>query len=629
MSTHGATGTQGPIPIRRRLVRVGGNPLARSRGEVAIFLAEQGFTLVPCHWPLETLESGDSPVCSCSMSPRRSRLDHRGEARRKKIGKHPYLDLCPGWKSDSTAEPEQIREWLKVEPNLNWGLVTGLPHIVVFDGRECELFPVVIDADSTQATNQVQADIYMPKTLDVFTGRGLHIYHWTEVPMKGSNRLLSVPNVDVKGAGGYVMAPGSLHYSGAIYTACGRLEDISMASDDLLDHLVPADETTTKRKGKRQRITAKRRDNVIPLDDKLPKLGDDDLPPGLVRLLEQEPDEGTRSEPEFKAIRNLLKFTDDDELIAGTVRSWPVGERLHEHPLQFTYDEIRRAREYPDTYAAHVARQQRLVEEQWIASRLLPTMTRKVLHGFGQISIKRGGGTIAAAVREVAIEAGVEANTVVRHRDKLLKEGWLKYAHQAEPGDGYASTYVLLIPPDAKAVISDTPPTGMGGVSRMSPFGAESRRRRILWRVHSAAYSKHTPSGQKSPFREPLVDLSADSTRWNATTTVWAWLPYVTEEITPKALATAAGVSERHVRRITQRLYDLGLTSDRRHIQLVPNWREVWESLPEKMGTAGKKEAARKRLADERLARKRLRLVREGKAMIMQGYVVTDDGEII
>jgi hypothetical protein len=290
VATDEPTGTHGQIPLRRRLARVG-NPLTGSRGQVAIYLAEQGFSLVPWHYPIRT---GDSPVCSCGKSPRRYGVDHSTAAGRKKIGKHPNLELSPHWGKDASSDPDQIRRWLEAEPNLNFGLVTGLPHPVAVNGREHELFLLVIDPDSAQAAYQLQADIDMPKTLDVLTGRGLHIYHWSPVPMASKKAGLGIPNVDVKGAPGYVMAPGSLHYSGAIYTSRGRLEDIIMASDDLLEHLIPF-EGSTPRRGLRQRITSKREDNVIPLGDKLPKLDEADLPGDVVNILKLDPEEGLRS----------------------------------------------------------------------------------------------------------------------------------------------------------------------------------------------------------------------------------------------------------------------------------------------------------------------------------------------
>jgi hypothetical protein len=614
-----------PIPFRR-LVRVG-NPLARSRGEVAVYLAGQGFALVPCHWPLQT---GENPVCSCSLLPPRYRENHSTEKGRKRIGKHPYGRFAPRWKDDATNDPEVVREWLDGVPDLNFGLVTGLAHTVVVEGRERELFLVVIDADSRQATNQLQADVDMPKSLDVLTGRGMHLYYWTDQPMKGSNRLLGIPNVDVRGAGGYVMAAGSLHASGVIYTPRGRLEDISMASDDLRGHLVLAAESASRKRGSRPRITLGQ-DNVIGIGTARSELPID-IPDDLLPLLNHDPEVGQRSEPEFLALRRLTALSDDDLDVLDTLTAFPIGKRLYEKALDEQLAEVQRARDFPDTpegQAAHfLQKQQKLVEEQWEASQGLPATTRKVLYGFQMISLERKGRRFTAPLAEVAIHAGVEKVTVLRHRTILLEEGWLCYVHQAQPGERYASTYVLHVPTSetTKADISEPLLTGMDGGIRMSSLGAGSSGPNPDGGPTSAAGEK---SPRTSMQKSPPVDLSSDSARWKTTTTLWGVLPYVTEERTVPELARMTGKSVRQVRRITARLLELRLIADRRHIKLVDDWRKVWDNLAEIMGTAGKKEAAERRLADERLARKRLRLVQEGKAVAFDGYVVTDDGEIV
>jgi hypothetical protein len=194
------------------------------------------------------------------------------------------------------------------------------------DGRVRGLFLVVIDSDSRAAADQLLADIDMPKTLDVLTGNGLHIYHWTERPMKSSSGHLGIPNVDVKGAGGYVMAPGSLHYSGAIYTVRGRLEDITMASDDLVDRLVLAEEIRT-RKAQRQRITLGQ-GNIIGIGTARPP--SIDIPADLEDLLNQNPPVGQRSEPAFLALRRLAELIDGDLDLAETMMSFPLGVRNYE-----------------------------------------------------------------------------------------------------------------------------------------------------------------------------------------------------------------------------------------------------------------------------------------------------------
>jgi Bifunctional DNA primase/polymerase, N-terminal len=132
---HGKGITQA-IPIRRRLVRL--NPLARSRGQVAVFRPSRGFDSVPCHWPLET---GEDPVCSCSLLQRPYREDHSTEAGRKRIGKDPFGRLVGNWKEGATSDPHQIRQWLYKEPNLNFGLVTGRPHLVTIKWRGLRNLP--------------------------------------------------------------------------------------------------------------------------------------------------------------------------------------------------------------------------------------------------------------------------------------------------------------------------------------------------------------------------------------------------------------------------------------------------------------------------------------------------------
>jgi DNA-binding transcriptional ArsR family regulator len=129
-------------------------------------------------------------------------------------------------------------------------------------------------------------------------------------------------------------------------------------------------------------------------------------------------------------------------------------------------------------------------------------------------------------------------------------------------------------------------------------------RGRVLWRFHTRIRDRteqtSAPS-EKSP-EGPFVDLSADSARYATTHHLLVTLPYLTQETTPRELASAMGKSPRQVRRITSQLLALGLIADRRHIQLVDNWEEVWDRLAEEKGTAGKKQAAIEKLAQDRLA---------------------------
>jgi hypothetical protein len=56
-------------------------------------------------------------------------------------------------------------------------------------------------------------DQYRPATRIVFTSRGAHVYFYITDPVKAHK----LPGIDIKAAGGYVLAPPSIHPSGQAY----------------------------------------------------------------------------------------------------------------------------------------------------------------------------------------------------------------------------------------------------------------------------------------------------------------------------------------------------------------------------------------------------------------------------
>lgn len=57
----------------------------------------------------------------------------------------------------------------------------------------------------------------LPRTVSAATGAGQHYYFKTELPIRNSAGKLA-PGLDIRGDGGYVVAPSSLHPSGRAYT---------------------------------------------------------------------------------------------------------------------------------------------------------------------------------------------------------------------------------------------------------------------------------------------------------------------------------------------------------------------------------------------------------------------------
>ena len=86
----------------------------------------------------------------------------------------------------------------------NWALITGKEFVVV-------------DADSEDAITWVTA--HLPWTsLRVRTSRGKHFYYRSNPACRVKTHANPQSKLDVRGDGGIVIAPGSVHESGAVYT---------------------------------------------------------------------------------------------------------------------------------------------------------------------------------------------------------------------------------------------------------------------------------------------------------------------------------------------------------------------------------------------------------------------------
>jgi hypothetical protein len=116
--------------------------------------------------------------------------------------------LIKDWPNKATWDEAQIREWWGKWPDANIGIATGRYR----DGYFC-----VLDFDPRNGGDwygDVGEDI-LPPTWVVHTGGGgRHYYYKTPYPLRG--RKLK-DGVDLKGEGGYVVAPPSIHPNGQKY----------------------------------------------------------------------------------------------------------------------------------------------------------------------------------------------------------------------------------------------------------------------------------------------------------------------------------------------------------------------------------------------------------------------------
>jgi archaellum biogenesis ATPase FlaH len=112
------------------------------------------------------------------------------------------------WKDYQTRKPtrDELNEWFTSGKN-NIGIVTGKISGIA-----------VVDLDSDAAKDFAQKNGF-PDTPSVRTGKGCHLYYKypDDVEVRNFQKRDDLPDIDLRGDGGYVVAPPSIHSSGSVY----------------------------------------------------------------------------------------------------------------------------------------------------------------------------------------------------------------------------------------------------------------------------------------------------------------------------------------------------------------------------------------------------------------------------
>ncbi len=155
------------------------------RIDAAVAYAQAGLAVFPVH-------SVEHRQCSC------------GNPQCRNKGKHPRT--ASGLK-DATVDTRQVKSWWETWPTANIGICTG---------KESGIF--VVDIDGEEGFEWLHKQPFA-QTPMVRTGSGgIHVFfrYPTDREIKNSARKIA-PQVDIRGDGGYVIAPPSSHASGNFY----------------------------------------------------------------------------------------------------------------------------------------------------------------------------------------------------------------------------------------------------------------------------------------------------------------------------------------------------------------------------------------------------------------------------
>lgn len=133
-----------------------------------------------------------------------------------------------GWREKSSADPAAVRALFRPYPRANVGVACGESGLVVID------VDTHGDVDGHCALRRLEAELgALPDTVTSLTAHG-GAHYWFRAPadrvIRNSAGLLG-PGIDVRGDGGYIVAPGSRLADGGIYQwdAGGHPDDVSIA----------------------------------------------------------------------------------------------------------------------------------------------------------------------------------------------------------------------------------------------------------------------------------------------------------------------------------------------------------------------------------------------------------------
>jgi hypothetical protein len=111
---------------------------------------------------------------------------------------------------DATSNPAALRRWFSQGHPYNIGIRTGIASGV---------FVLDVDGDiGAESLHALEAEhSLLPDTLTSTTGKGRHLWFRAEGEIPCSNDGKVSAHLDIKGDGGYVVAPPSIHPNGTAY----------------------------------------------------------------------------------------------------------------------------------------------------------------------------------------------------------------------------------------------------------------------------------------------------------------------------------------------------------------------------------------------------------------------------
>lgn len=231
------------------------------------------------------------------------------------MGKAPLLSKADGGRGykDATVVEMVVKKRWGYCPEANIGAPTG---------KASGFFVLDVDGEAGERSLKALEKKYgaLPNTVLVTTGKGRHIYFWCpDFEVRNSASVLGA-GLDIRGEGGYIVLPPSIHESGRQYSGVIDANTMADAPEWLLNLI-----KTVKAKGSKK---SKLEENIHAM--RLPEGSRND---GLIRYAGQLRRKGLGGEDLLaELLAHNERFCDpplpreEVETIKSSAESWPVGE---------------------------------------------------------------------------------------------------------------------------------------------------------------------------------------------------------------------------------------------------------------------------------------------------------------
>jgi len=413
--------------------------------KAALWYAGHGYYVFPVHKPLFD-HLGQCIGCTCEHYKRsqayRQVLEARGCGHQ--FNPHytcPQPGKCPAvtWRAKSTNERAQILKWW----GHSWhvGPIAFTPNIGLDCGKSGLL---VLDLDKykdSYAGDHLLSWSDQQTVTSISGGGGQHLY-FARGDAEYGNANGNLPDgIDIRGVGGYIIAPPSLHHSGRPYQWETNYGVHELAPQPIPENLRLDLEVAYQKKLRHTAMPV----TFGPRGAHAPDLAKWDLPTKIVELLATPAPQGHRSEQDMKVIVALCAAGASDDDVMAVFTHHPIG----------THGKFAEKGRYGEDYLAvtianaraYLAGQEQVSKNTlatiaelrfWLRthsfSEYIPTELRKAIYRTDSTDHKvadavcdlfavRRSLTIRTGKKTLARYAGVSPNTVTTALHRL--QGWL------------------------------------------------------------------------------------------------------------------------------------------------------------------------------------------------------------